>query len=142
MKKLLLTAALLLSAVPAGAETIEVQMLNKGSDGGRMVFEPAFVQAQPGDTVRFIPASRGHSAASIDGLLPEGAAPFKGQTSKVVEVTLEAEGWYGVKCLPHFSMGMVMAVRVGDAALPDDFLTAELPQMARKRLEASVALVK
>ena len=46
----------------AFAETFEVQMLNKGSDGERMVFEPAFIQAAPGDTVKFVAADRGHNA--------------------------------------------------------------------------------
>lgn len=34
----------------AFAETIEVQMLNVGFEGERIVFEPAFVQAVAGDT--------------------------------------------------------------------------------------------
>ena len=43
-----LTTGLALAALMGGsafAETFEVQMLNKGSDGERMVFEPSFVQA-------------------------------------------------------------------------------------------------
>ncbi len=136
MKKILLTAAVGLLPFAVAAETVEVRMLNKGPDGARMVFEPAFVQLQPGDTLRILPEDRGHSAQSIAAMLPEGAEGFKGKTGKQVEVTLEAEGWYGIKCLPHFSMGMVMAVQVGDAQMPADFLDAGLPKKARERLEA------
>lgn len=142
MKTFLLTAAAALLAVPAFADTIEVQMMNKGPDGARMVFAPAFVQLEPGDTLRIVSASRGHSAATIDGLIPEGAEAFKGKTGKDIEVTLDTEGWYGIKCLPHYSMGMVMAVRVGSAELPADFLDAGLPKAARQRMAAAVALAE
>lgn len=138
MKRLILSAAVALTPFAAAAENVEVRMLNKGSDGTRMVFEPAFVQLAPGDTLRILPEDRGHSAQSIASMLPEGAEGFKGKTGKPVEVTLEAEGWYGIKCLPHFSMGMVMAVQVGDAAMPADFLEAGLPKVARQRLEAAL----
>ena len=38
----------------AHAAEIEVKMLNKGSDGVPMVFEPSFVKIVPGDTVKFV----------------------------------------------------------------------------------------
>ncbi len=37
-------------------------MLNKGLDGGIMVFEPTLVQIEPGDTVKFVAADKGHKA--------------------------------------------------------------------------------
>ena len=46
-----LTAAATCFAAPASARDIVVKMKNQGA-GGAMVFEPAFVKAQPGDTVR------------------------------------------------------------------------------------------
>ena len=45
----------------AAAAEIEVKMLNKGSDGGAMVFEPALVKIAPGDTVKFIATDKGHN---------------------------------------------------------------------------------
>ena len=63
-----LTTALALAGLMTGgalAETFEVRMLNKGSDGERMVFEPAFVRAAPGDTVKFIAADKGHNAETV-----------------------------------------------------------------------------
>ncbi|GAA6198401.1 pseudoazurin [Pseudophaeobacter sp.] len=123
----------------AFAETIEVQMLNKGSDGERMVFEPAFVQAQPGDTIKFVAASRGHNAETVDGMIPEGAEGFAGKINKEIEVTLDTEGYYGVICKPHFAMGMVMTIAVGDAEVPADFLEGRIPRKAKERFEAQLA---
>ena len=55
-------AALMGSA--ALAETHEVQMLNKG-ENGRMVFEPAFVAAAPGDTIKFYVNCDGPALAAL-----------------------------------------------------------------------------
>lgn len=132
-----LAAALLMTGA-AWAETVEVQMLNKG-EAGVMVFEPGFVQIAPGDTVKFIVADKSHNAESIKEMMPEGAEEFKGKISKEVEVTLDVPGYYGVKCAPHFAMGMVMTIVVGDAEQPADFLEGRLPKNAKKRFEEQLA---
>jgi pseudoazurin len=119
----------------AYAETFEVQMLNKGSDGEGMVFEPAFLQVQPGDTVKFLATDKGHNAEVNAGMHPEGAEPFQGKVNEEIEVTLDAEGVYGVICKPHFAMGMVMTIAVGDVDMPDDFFAGRVPPNARKRFE-------
>ena len=119
----------------AFAETFEVQMLNKGSDGERMVFEPAFIQAQPGDTVKFIAASKGHNAEVNKDMVPEGAEVFKGKINEEIEVTLDVEGVYGVICKPHYAMGMVMTIAVGDVDAPDGFLEGRVPKKAKARFE-------
>ncbi|MCC1492036.1 pseudoazurin [Cognatishimia sp. F0-27] len=117
------------------AETIEVQMLNKGSDGARMVFEPAFVQAAPGDTIKFVAADKGHNAEVGKGMLPGGAEAFKGKINEEIEVTLTEEGVYGVICKPHFAMGMVMTIAVGDADVPEDFFAGRVPPKAKERFQ-------
>ncbi|WP_299613635.1 pseudoazurin [uncultured Tateyamaria sp.] len=122
----------------AFAETYEVQMLNKGSDGERMVFEPAFVQAAPGDTIKFIAADKGHNAEVGKDMLPDGADAFKGKINEEIEVTLDVEGVYGVICKPHFAMGMVMTIAVGDVSAPDSFLEGRVPKRAKKRFEAQL----
>lgn len=103
-------AALL--ATSALAETFEVKMLNKGTDGA-MVFEPAFVKAAVGDTVNFLSPDKGHNVESIEGMLPEGVEAFKSAMSKDFTLTLTAEGLYGIKCTPHYAMGMVALIQVG-----------------------------
>lgn len=97
----------------AAAEEVEVKMLTRG-ETGMMVFEPALVRIQPGDTVRFVPSDPGHNAQSRPGMLPEGAAPFKGGIGKEFTVTFDDEGVYGYDCMPHYGMGMVGLVVVGE----------------------------
>lgn len=135
LKKLALGMALGgLLAGTALAETHEVQMLNKG-EAGTMVFEPAFVAAAVGDTVKFIATNKAHNAESMDDMIPEGAEPFKGKINEEIEVTLDVEGLYAVKCLPHFAMGMVMTIAVGDdVTVPEGFLEGRLPKKAKERL--------
>ena len=87
-------------------------MLNRGTDGV-MVFEPAFVKIAPGDSVKFVATDKGHNAETVKGMLPEGAAPFLGKSGQDVAVKFDQEGVYGVKCAPHYGMGMVAMVVVG-----------------------------
>ena len=132
------TSALLLATLLGGtalAETVEVKMLNK-SGKETMVFEPAFVKIAVGDTIRFVPEDKGHNAESIKDMMPAGAEPFKGKISKDVEVTFDTEGLYGVECKPHYAMGMVMTVAVGEiTSVPADFLAGRIPPKAKKRFE-------
>lgn len=104
--------SMLMATGAAEAADHQVQMLNKGEKGA-MVFQPDFIAAAPGDTITFVPTDKGHDAASIDGMIPDGAQPFKGEIGKPITVTLDKEGVYGVKCVPHYGMGMVALVVVG-----------------------------
>ncbi len=141
LRSVTLAAALLLS-VPAFsmAADFEVKMLNKGAEGA-MVFEPAGLKIAPGDTVTFIPTDKGHNAEAIKGMVPEGAAEFKGKMNEEIKVTFDVPGLYGIKCAPHLGMGMVAAILVGDApaANLDAFNAAKLPKKARERIDAAVA---
>jgi pseudoazurin len=115
MRKLLTAgavAALVAFASAAGAADVEVRMLDKGTEGV-MVFEPALVKIEPGDTVKFVGTSKGHNAESIKGMLPEGATPFVGKLNQDIAVSFDKPGVYGVKCLPHYGMGMVALIVVG-----------------------------
>jgi len=141
MKRILASAAALalLTGSAAFAEMHEVKMLNKGPDGEIMVFEPAFLQVAPGDTVKFLATDRGHNAETLDGLVPEGAEGFKGRINEEIEVTLDSAGLYGVQCKPHYAMGMVMTIVVGEVeAAPDDFLEGRIPPRAKERFEAQL----
>lgn len=103
-----------LMATLAHAADFEVKMLNKGS-AGAMVFEPEFTAIQPGDTVNFVSVDKGHNVETIAGMLPDGAEPMKSAMSKDYSVTFTTEGLYGIKCTPHFGMGMVGMIQVGAA---------------------------
>ena len=114
MRLSLFAAAIGLLALAGGASAGEhvVQMLNKGEKGS-MVFEPSFIQAASGDTIKFVPTDKSHNAETIKGMVPDGAEGFKGKTNEEVTVTLAGEGVYGVKCAPHYGMGMVALIVVG-----------------------------
>ena len=111
----LVAGAMLALAVasPAAAKDHQVKMLNKGARGA-MVFEPALVNVAPGDTVTFVATDKGHNAEIISGMIPAGAAPFKGKMNQDLTVKFSKPGVYGYKCLPHYGMGMVGAVIVGN----------------------------
>lgn len=133
----LLPASLLAQDGPPPA-TVEVQMLNRGTMGA-MVFEPALVKIAPGDTVKFVPTDKGHNAETIKELLPEGAEVFKGAMGKEIAVTFTVPGAYGVKCAPHFGMGMVALVVVGDEPVDVEAIKAvKLPKKAQERMTAIV----
>lgn len=127
-------------ASPTLAANFEVQMLNKG-EAGTMVFEPALTKVAVGDTVTFVPTNPGHNAESIADMLPEGAEAFKGGMGKEIVVTFTVPGAYGIKCLPHFGMGMIALVVVGDTppANLEAIKTAKVPTLARKRFDAAIA---
>jgi pseudoazurin len=129
------TAAACLFAAPALAETFEVKMLNR-SDKGSMVFEPDYLENQPGDQVSFVVGNKGHNAATIDGMTPSDTPGFKGKINQELTVTLDKAGFYGVKCSPHYGMGMVMLIKVGEADFPPQYRTQDIPPRARPRLEA------
>jgi len=123
-------AATLLAGAARAADH-QVQMLNKGTTGV-MVFEPNYVEAAPGDTVTFVPTDKGHDAASIDGMIPDGAQPFKGEMSKEVTFTVDKEGVYGVKCVPHYGMGMVALIVVGKPTNLEQAKAVKQPGKAKK----------
>lgn len=138
MMVVLATAAM---AGPLAAESFEIKMLNKGEEGA-MVFEPAFVAAMPGDEIVFVSVDKGHNAETIKGMLPEGAETFKSAISKDFSVVLEAEGVYGIKCTPHFALGMVALIQVGSAANLEEAQTAKLIGKSKKRFEPLFAQVQ
>jgi pseudoazurin len=105
-------AAVMAMAGGASAAEVEVKMLNRGTEGV-MVFEPALVKVAPGDTVKFVATDKGHNAETIKGMLPDGGASFIGKSGEDVAVKFDQAGIYGVKCAPHYGMGMVAMIVVG-----------------------------
>lgn len=140
MKARIAMVALAVAMVAGGAQAAEheIHMLNKG-EKGVMVFEPDFVQAAPGDTIRFIPTDRTHNAETVPGMWPEGAEPFKGKVNEEVTLTVTEEGVYGIKCLPHYAMGMIALVIVGEPVNLEKAKGVKHPGVARKRFEAIFA---
>jgi pseudoazurin len=134
MKSVALVVALALAAGQASAAEFEVKMLNKGT-AGAMVFEPAFVAAQPGDIINFVSVDKGHNVESIKDMLPEGVEPFKSEMSKDFSLTVTTEGLYGIKCTPHIAMGMVAMIQVGAPSNLDAVKAVPQKGKAAKRFE-------
>ena len=130
-------------AAPAAAKDIVVQMKNKGTDG-LMVFEPSFVQAAKGDKIHFVPTDKGHNAEMIPGMFPDGVTKSGGAMNQEYVLTATKPGLYGIKCLPHFGMGMVALVKVGTGPAPNAAAAAaaSMPPLARKRMDPLLAAAK
>ena len=130
-----IVAVLMSLAGAASAAEIEVKMLDKGTDGV-MVFEPAMVKIEPGDTVKFVATAKGHNAETIKGMLPADATPFVGKLNQDISVTFDKPGVYGVKCLPHYGMGMVALIVVGTPANADAAKAVTHPGKAKQAFAA------
>lgn len=110
-------------------------MLNKGEKGG-MVFQPDFIKAAPGDTIKFVPTDKGHNVESIKGMLPENVEKFNSKFNQEFVLTVSKDGLYGVKCTPHYGMGMVALIAVGDPTNEEDALAVKQPGKAKERFAA------
>ena len=95
------------------SENHTIKMLNQGATGV-MVFEPAFLKVNVGDTVTFESTDPAHNSASIPGMIPSGATPWNGQLSRNISITFEVPGVYGYQCTPHAMMAMVGVIQVGN----------------------------
>lgn len=78
------------------------------------VFEPAILHIRPGDEVTFLSTDAGHNTASKRGMLPDGAAPWNTPMDKDATLRFDILGVYGYVCLPHYEMGMVGLIAVGE----------------------------
>jgi pseudoazurin len=112
MKKITTLLVLFSLSLPAFAGEHIVKMLNNGA-GGMMIFEPAVLSVNKGDTVKFVATDMAHNSAST--IIPAGAKPWKGMMSRDISVTFDTEGVYVYECTPHKMMAMVGVIKVGNA---------------------------
>ena len=112
-KKIFLVIPVFLFSFELLPEVHTVKMLNQGSTGV-MVFEPAVLKINIGDTVTFVATDAAHNSASIPGMLPPNATAWNGQLSRDISVTFDIPGVYGYQCTPHAMMAMVGIIQVGD----------------------------
>jgi pseudoazurin len=129
-----IAATSVLLATPVFAADFTVNMVNKDSEGRAMQFEPAFLAVAPGDTVTFKAVDKGHDSESIG--IPDGAEGWKGKISQDVTVTFTQPGLYAYKCTPHFPLGMVGLIEVGDDTSNLDAIKAlKMPGKAKARMD-------
>ena len=97
----------------AYAEDMSIDMLNKRADGEKMVYSVDVAKIDAGDTITWLPKSKGHNVHFIAG--PDGwDLPKKSKNNKEVAITFDTPGVYLYQCTPHASMGMIALVIVGD----------------------------
>jgi len=137
MKKLLSTVAVMVAlTTSAYAEDTTVEMLNKRDDGAKMVYSEDITRIDVGDTITWVPTSKGHNVEFIAG--PDGwKAPKKSKLNKEVEMTFDTPGVYLYQCSPHKSMGMIAIVVVGDG--DNDISKAKVKGKSKKKLKALLA---
>ena len=112
MKKILLTLMFLV-ATPVIAADHTVEMLSS-SNGEMMVFKPAVLKIAPGDTVTWKATNPGHNTASIAEMTPDANLEWNGKINEELKITFTKEGVYGYKCTPHYILGMIGIIAVGD----------------------------
>ena len=125
---------LFLQAANAGDITIE--MLNKRSDGEKMVYSADIARVESGTTITWIPTSKGHNVHFIAG--PEGwELPKKSKNNKEVAITFDTPGVYLYQCTPHATMGMIAMVIVGDdTSNLDDIKSMKLRGKSKKKMKS------
>jgi len=92
--------------------TLVIEMLNK-RDKEKMLYSDELVRVNVGDTISWVPTSKGHNVQFVS--VPEGVEKIKSKLSKEVSYTFETEGVYLYLCTPHAGMGMIGLVIVGDS---------------------------
>ena len=112
-KKIFIVIPVIMFSFELFSEVHIVKMLNQGPTGV-MVFEPAVLKINIGDTVTFVATDAAHNSASIPGMLPPNATAWNGQLSRDISVTFDIPGVYGYQCTPHAMMAMVGIIQVGD----------------------------
>ena len=140
MKKLLSTVAIMASlTVPAFAEDISIDMLNKRDDGAKMAYSEDIARIDVGDTITWVPTSKGHNVHFIAG--PDGwDLPKKSKKNKEVAITFDTPGVYMYQCTPHATMGMIAMVIVGDdLSNLDDIKAMKMRGKSKKKMKAILA---
>ena len=141
MKKLLTTVAIMASlSVPAFAEDMTIEMLNKRDDGAKMVYSQDIATIDVGDTITWTPDSKGHNVEFIAG--PDGwDAPRKSKLSKEYSYTFDTPGVYLYQCTPHKTMGMIAIVVVGELTQEgvDAIKGAKVKGKSKKKLKELLA---
>tara|TARA_B100000941_G_scaffold244407_1_gene188621 strand:- start:220 stop:654 length:435 start_codon:yes stop_codon:yes gene_type:complete len=113
---------------------MSIDMLNKlGKE--KMVYSVDVAEIDAGDTITWLPATKGHNVHFIAG--PDGwDLPKKSKNNKEVAITFDTPGIYLYQCTPHASMGMIGLVIVGgDTSNIDAIAKAKVRGKSKKKLK-------
>ena len=117
------------------AADMSIDMLNKDADGNKMVYSKEIAKVAVGETITWLPASKGHNVEIIAA--PDGfKIPKKSKNGKEVSITFEVPGIYYYWCTPHKGMGMIGLVVVGeDTSNKDKIAKAKALGKSKKKLK-------
>tara|TARA_A200000159_G_scaffold69991_1_gene64970 strand:- start:200 stop:634 length:435 start_codon:yes stop_codon:yes gene_type:complete len=120
----------------AYAKTVDIEMMNKDGSGRKMVYSQELVHIDAGDTVKWIPTSKGHNVEIVAA--PEGFdIPKKSKNGKEVSIEFTVPGIYYYWCTPHKGMGMIGLIVVdGDTSNKDVIAKAKALGKSKKKLKA------
>ena len=98
--------------VSANAADMSIDMLNK-KDKVKMLYSEEIARIDVGDTITWLPASKGHNVQFVS--VPDGVDKVKSKLNKEYSYTFDTEGVYLYLCTPHAGLGMIGIVIVGDS---------------------------
>tara|TARA_B100001027_G_C16253735_1_gene325795 strand:- start:161 stop:577 length:417 start_codon:yes stop_codon:yes gene_type:complete len=131
--KYVLSFLSLLISFSAFAGDVEIEMLNKDANGNKMVYGQEIVYVDIGDTVTWLPVSKGHNVEMIAS--PDNMK-FKSKNNKKAAITFQVPGIYYYWCTPHKGMGMIGLVVVGnDTSNIDEISQAKARGKSKKKLK-------
>ena len=125
--------AVLFMSTSAFASDMTIEMLNKDADGNKMVFSNEIARIDIGDTITWIPTSKGHN---VEMIASPNDMELKSKNGKEVKTTFEEAGIYYYWCTPHKGMGMIGLVVVGgDTSNKDQIAKAKAMGKSKKKLK-------
>lgn len=135
--KFILAVLFSLLVTPVMAADMTIEMLNKDADGNKMVFSEETAKVDVGDTITWVPTTKGHNVEMIAS--PNGMK-FKSKNSKEAKITFDQPGIYYYWCTPHKGMGMIGLVVVGgDLSNKDDIAKAKAMGKSKNKLKTLLA---
>ena len=134
--------ALVLSflATTAFAADVTIEMLNKDAEGNRNVYSAEVVKVEVGDTVTWLPTSKGHN---VEIIASPNQMKFKSKNNQEAKITFDTPGIYYYWCTPHKGMGMIGLIVVGNnLSNKDNIARAKAIGKSKKKLKSLLASLK
>lgn len=136
MKRLLLTAGLILLASPALAKEYTVKEISDPAGNKPYYFEPSELTIQPGDTVNFVNAQEDmHDVMFVE--VPKGVdemimSPMHEKEGDKFSYTFTVPGTYQYHCHPHEALGMKGTLIVGTPSKAGETVAMDHHKMGKK----------
>lgn len=136
MKKLMLTAALVMLASPAFAKEYTIKEISDPAGDKPYYFSPDKLTIQPGDTVTFVNAQEDmHDVMFVE--VPKSVdemimSPMHEKEGEKFSYTFTVPGTYNFHCHPHEALGMKGTLIVGQASKPGETVKMDHHKMGEK----------